>query len=209
MKLLVLTLLFPVAFAGQFARAQDLNDSMARLRACSTKTQSDKQQCLDKLSSSPPPPAPLAPEETGWITSVTTSPLDYSLIATATKSSREVASGSAMQLSIRCRGGRTELALAGPGISGRAQDYVISYRIDGREPVQVATAPAIGAGIAFKIDASSLVQSLPAEGELAVHITSHREAVQDGTFSLGGLDLVRETIAAACKWPPAIAHSDR
>jgi hypothetical protein len=207
MKRLALTLL-PVALVGRFAWAQDANDAMARLRECSLKTRVDRLDCLEKLSSTPAPPALPASEGTGWITSVTTSPVDYSQIATATKSSREAANGSAMQLSIRCRGGRTELAVAGPAISGRAQDYVISYRINGKEPVQVAAAPASGPGIAFKIDASDLVQSLPADGELAVHVTSRREAVQDGTFSLGGLDLVRENIAAACKWPPAVAHSD-
>jgi hypothetical protein len=208
MKLLALTLL-PVAFVGRFAWAQDANDAMARLRECSLKTRADKLECLEKLSSTPAPPALPLPEGTGWITSVTTSPVDYSLIATATKSSRDDASGSAMQLSIRCRGGRTELAVAGPAISGRAQDYVISYRINGKEPVRVAAAPASGAGIAFKIDASELVQSLPADGELAVHVTFRRETKQDATFSLGGLDLVRESIAAACKRPPAVARSDR
>jgi hypothetical protein len=208
MKLLALTLL-PVAFVGRCAWAQDANDAMAKLRACSLKTRADRLECLEKLSITSALPALPLPEGTGWITSVTTSPVDYSQIATATKSSREDASGSAMQLSIRCRGGRTELAVAGPAISGRAQDYVISYRIDGKEPVQVAAAPAFGAGIAFKIDASDLVQSLPADGELAVHVTLRKEAVQDGTFSLAGLDLVRENIAAACKWPPAVARSDR
>ena len=206
-KLLALTLL-PVAFVGRFAWAQDANDAMAQLRACALKTRAERLECLDKLSVTSALPAASLPEGTGWVTSVTTSPLDYSLIATATKSSREDANGSAMQLSIRCRGGRTELAVAGAAISGRAQDYVISYRIDGKEPVQVAAAPASGAGIAFKIDASDLVQSLPANGELAVHVTLRKEAVQDGTFSLGGLDSVREAIAAACKWPPAVARSE-
>jgi hypothetical protein len=208
MKRLALTLL-PVAFIGEFAWAQDANDAMAQLRACSLKPRAERLECLEKLSITSALPALPLPEGTGWITSVTTSPVDYSQIATATKSSRKDASGSAMQLSIRCRGGRTELAVAGPAISGRAQDYVISYRIDGKEPVQVAAAPAFGAGVAFKIDASDLVQSLPADGELAVHVTSRREAVQDGTFSLAGLDLVRENIAAACKWPPTVARSDR
>ena len=76
-----------------------------------------------------------------------------------------------MQLSIRCRGGRTELALAGPAITGRGEDYLISYRVNGGQPVQVAAAaPASGAGVAFKGDAVALLQSLPSEGELAVHL---------------------------------------
>jgi hypothetical protein len=208
MKLSALTLL-PVAFVGGFAWAQGANDSMAQLRACPLKTRADKLECLDRLSRASAWLAPSAPKETSWITSVTTSPVDYSPIATATTSSRDVAGTSAMQLSIRCRGGRTELAVTGPAISARAQDYVISYRINGSEPVQVAATPAFGgAGIAFKIDTTGLVQSLPGKGELAVHVTSRIEAIQDGTFSLVGLESVRETIAAACKWPHAIARSD-
>jgi hypothetical protein len=113
-----------------------------------------------------------------------------------------------MQLSIRCRGGRTELAFAGPAISDRSEDYVISYRINGSQPVQVAAAQAFGAGVAFKSDTAGLVQSLPGEGEFAVHLTSRVGAAQDGTFSLVGLEMVREKIAAACKWPHAVAKSD-
>src|SRR5215472_8796671 len=109
MKLLALTPL-PVAvtlvFVGGIAQAQEANDPMAQLLACSLKTHAE---CLDKLSRASTLHASL-PKESSWITSVTTSPVDYSPIATATTSSREVASGSAMQLSIRCRGGRTELA---------------------------------------------------------------------------------------------------
>ena len=93
-------------------------------------------------------------------------PQSIKILSEQEVSAREVASGSTMQLSIRCHGGRTELAVAGPAISGRAQDYVISYRINGKGPVQVAAAPAVGAGIAFKIDPSPLVQSLPATPSL-------------------------------------------
>ena len=44
-----------------------------------------------------------------------------------------------MELSISCRNGRTNLVVTGQTISGRGDDYAISYRINGDKPVQVAS----------------------------------------------------------------------
>jgi hypothetical protein len=186
--------------------AQGADDPMAQLRACSLMERTERLECLDKLSRHVGPSARPPPKGEGWIISQTVSPVNYAPIATATIASRELASGSAMQLSIRCRGGRTELALAGPAISGRGEDYIISYRVNDGQPEQVAaTVPASGAGVAFKGDAVTLIQSLPSEGEFAVHLAPRVGAVQDGIFSLVGLETVRATIAATCKWPRAVA----
>jgi hypothetical protein len=197
-----------LGFGGEAAWAQGANDRMAEFRTCSLKTRADQLECLEKLSRASMMPVPSAPQESSWTTSVTTSPVDYSPIAVATTSSREVASGSEMQLSIRCRGGRTELAVAGPATSGRGEDYAIFYRINGGQAVQVAAAPASSAGVAFKSDAAGLVQRLPGQGEFTVRVQSRTGAAQDVTFSLVGLDLVREKMTAACKWPHAVAKSD-
>jgi hypothetical protein len=110
-----------------------------------------------------------------------------------------------MQLSIRCRGARSELVITGPALSGRGEGYVISYRVNGGQPVQVGGATAFGSGVALKSDTVRLLQSLPGEGELVVHLTSRSGVVQDGIFSLVGLDAVRNEIAAACKWPLIVA----
>ena len=45
----------------------------------------------------------------GWVISQTTSPVDYSPIATATTISRKIAGSPELRLSVRCRGGHTEL----------------------------------------------------------------------------------------------------
>jgi hypothetical protein len=114
-----------------------------------------------------------------------------------------------MQLSIRCRGGHTELAVAGPAISGRGEDYVISYRVNDGQPVQIAaTVPAFGAGVALKGDAVPLLQSLPDQGDLTIHISPRVGTAHDGIFSLAGLQTVRGKMAAACKWPHAVAKPD-
>jgi hypothetical protein len=49
------------------------------------------------------------------------------------------------------------------------------------------------------------LQSLPEEGDIAVRLSTRADAAQDGHFSLSGLQIVREKVAAACKWPHAVA----
>jgi len=54
-------------------------------------------------------------------------------------------------------------------------------------------------------DIVRLLQSLPENGHISIHISARAGPAQDGRFSLGGLKTVREKLAAACKWPGAIA----
>ena len=109
-----------------------------------------------------------------------------------------------MQLSIYCRGGRTELVVAGPAVSRSGEHYSISYRINDGQPVQFAAAsPSFGKGAAFQGDVIPLLQSLPEHGDVFIRLSTRTGAAQEGYFSLAGLKLVREKIAVACKWPHA------
>jgi len=195
-----------LALIGGIASAQGGDDAMTRLRACSLMERADRMECLDKLSRALALTTPFVPREDRWIISQTSSPLDYSPIATATISSREVEGGGAMQFSIRCREGRTEIVVTGPAITGRGDDYAVSYRVSGGQPVQIAAAtPAFGGGIAFKTDAAALIQSLPGDGDFVLHLSPHVGPSQDAIFSLTGLERVRARIAAPCRWPHLIA----
>jgi hypothetical protein len=143
----------------------------------------------------------------GWVISQTTSPVDYSPIATATTTSRKIAGTPPLRLSIRCRGGRTELAISGPAITLPGDDYFISYRVNDGQSVQFGgVAPSFGDGVAFKGDAAALLQSFPVEGELAVEIMPLRGSAQQGIFSLNGLEMLRAKIGATCKWPHVLAN---
>jgi hypothetical protein len=189
---------------GKLALAQADNPQV-QLRDCPSVLGAEGLTCL--LERTVVPPARPVPVD--WIISQTTSPVDYAPISTATISSREHEGGSAMQLSIRCRGGRTELAIAGAGISGRGEDYLISYRVSSGRPEQVAAlTAAFGVGVAVKSDPVALLQSLPSEGELAVRLSPRVGTAQDGVFSLSGLDIVRAKMKAACKWPDTVAKPD-
>jgi hypothetical protein len=139
-----------------------------------------------------------------WIISETTSPVDYSPVVVAIARSRDSLEGSAMELSISCRNGRTNLMVTGQTISGRADDYAISYRINDDKPVQVgAGSPSFGTGAGFQGDIVRLLQSFPDEGEIAIRLASQAGLVREGHFSLSGLSAVRNKLAAACKWPQA------
>src|SRR5882762_9621449 len=199
-----LAVVFEVASAVAFA--QGGSDPVADLRVCSLMEREQRLECLEKLSRNIAPPARPAPAADNWIVSETTSPVDYTPIVTATTPSRGGSNGSSMQLSIQCRGGRTELVVAGPAVSRSSADYAISYRINGGQPVQLAAgSPSFGTGAAFTGDVVRLLQSLPDEGDIPVRLSTRTGAAQDGPFLLGGLKMVREKVAAACKWPHTIA----
>lgn len=199
---------FPVVLAvvSGIASARGANDPAAQPRACSVVEKAGQLQCFDKLSRGPARPLQLALAGDEWIVSETRSPVDYSPIATATTSSREVAGAPAMQLTIRCRGGRTELVVAGPAITDRGDNYFISYRVNGGPSVQLAgAAPAFGDGVAFKGDVVALLKSLPGDGELVVRLFPLSGSALDGIFSLDGLEALRTRIGATCNWPHTIA----
>jgi hypothetical protein len=188
------------------ALAQGTSDPLAQLRDCSLMERAERLKCLDRLSRSMGPPARPAPANDNWTISETTSPVDYAPFIVAITPSLDGAEGAAMRLSIYCRNGRTELVVAGPAISGRSEDYIVSYRVNGNQPVQTAGGtPSFGSGVAFMGVAVRLLQSLPEEGEIAIRLSPRTGVARDGSFSIGGLKMVREKLAAACRWPQAIA----
>ena len=205
MKTAAIPLSVALNVAGGIALAQGASDPMAHLRACSLMERAERLECLEKLSRNIAPQVRPAPGG-NWIVSETTSPVDYAPIVTATTFSRGGSDASSMQLSIHCRGGRTELVVAGPAVSRSSQDYAITYRINDNQPVQLAAgSPSFGTGAAFTGDVVRLLQSLPEEGDIAVRLFTRTGAAQDGHFVLGGLKMVREKVAAACKWPHVVA----
>jgi hypothetical protein len=205
MKAISLSVAFEVASGLAFA--QGAADPMAGLRACSLMEREERLECLENLSRNIAPARPV-PGADNWIVSETTSPVDYTPVVTATTFSRDGSNGSSMQLSIRCRAGRTELVVAGPAVSRSKEGYAISYRINDGAQVELPAAPSSsGTGVAFTGDVVRLLQALPEEGEVVIRLLTRTGAAQKGDFLLGGLKMVRERLAAPCKWPQAAAKS--
>jgi hypothetical protein len=183
---------------------------MAQLRDCTPTERAGGLECPDKASSTIAPAHQAASKEDNWIISQTTSPVDYSPVVVATAMSHDGAAASTMKLSIRCRGGRTELVVAGPGISGRGDNYAILYRVNDGQQVQIAAVPpASGAGVAFAGDIIGLLQSLPDVGSLSVHLAPRAGTALDGMFSLGGWEAVRAKMSVSCKWSHSAEKPNR
>src|SRR6476659_2032003 len=147
MKAILLSVALEVA--SRIAFVQETGDPMADLRACSLMEHAERLECLEKLSRKIAPPDRAVRSSDNWIISETTSPVDYTPIVSATAGSTGGSDGSSMHLSIYCRGGRTELVIAEPAVSRSGGDYVISYRINDGQPVQLAAgSPSFGTGAA-------------------------------------------------------------
>jgi hypothetical protein len=185
--------------AGNAAFSQTDSELGSHLHACALMKPTERVECLNKLSQSISPPAPT----NNWTLSETISPLDYTPVVLAVTSSRTASSS--LQLSLACRGGRTELVIAGLG-TVRPEDYTVSYRVNNGASVMTAAGkPFFGTGIALKTDVVRLLQSLPDEGSISVRLVPRTGPASDDLFSLNGMRVVRDKLAAACKWPQAIA----
>jgi hypothetical protein len=212
MRIATICVAFAFGLASAGAQAQGASDAMEKLRACSLLAPAERLECLEKLSReiAPPPgpaasPAPaVAPAADNWIVSETTSPLDYTPVAVATASSGGGPDGGTMQLSIQCRGGRTDLVIAGPVLTRRAEDYLVSYGVNDGQPVVVAAGtPASGTGLAIKGDVVRLLASLPDQGEVAFRVTTRQGAALEGRYTLAALKTVLDRLAVSCRWPTA------
>jgi hypothetical protein len=213
MKTAAICLTFAFGLASSDAAAQGADDAMEKLRACSLLVHAERLECLEKLSRDLAPPprpavsstAPPAPATDNWLVSETTSPLDYTPVAVATASSSDGPDGATMQLSIQCRGGRTDLAIGGPTLTLRAEDYVVSYAINDGQPVVVAAStPASGNGLAIRRDVVRLLASLPDRGDIAFRVIPRQGAALEGRYALASLKILLDRMAVPCRWPAAV-----
>lgn len=195
---------------SELAVAEDVGDLLSQLKACSQKDDAPRLECLNQLSRqiAPPPVAPPPGSSDAatnhWIVSETTSPVDYTPLVTATTSSRSDSERLPSLLSISCRNGRTELVVTNNGPPNRsANDFMVTYRINDQEPVPQRWMPAAGRGASFRGDVVSFLRSLPDQGTIGIRVFDTQVLLHDGIFLLDGLSIVRERVAAACKWPGA------
>jgi hypothetical protein len=188
------------------AFGQSAGDQMDRLRACSVLAPAERLPCLEALSRDIAPstgsaaavPEPAAEE---WVVSQTTSPLDYSPIAVASAMAKAGPDGAFLQLSIQCRGGRTELVLTSPSLVPQKEDYAVSYSINDATPILVLTgASQSGSGLAIKGDVVQLLTSLPERGQIAFRAGRRQGRAVEGRYALPGLKSVVSRLAVPCNW---------
>ena len=136
-----------------------------------------------------------------WIVSETRSPIDYSPVAIATASSSAGPDG-VLQLSIQCRGGRSEMVIRSAPLMRRVEDHVVSYAVNDSPPVTVTSGlSSSGSGIALKGDVAGFLTSLPAEGAIAFRVADRQGATLEGHYDLPGIKALVARLTGPCKWP--------
>ena len=204
---------WPVAVAlsivGQAVSSQPADDAISRSKACFQLESARQSKCLENLSrelGGKNNQASAEPAARSWIVSETMSPVDYSPMITATISSQPVPKDAPAMFIIRCRGQRTDLLVSTEGSwrASRANEMQVDLRVNDQPAVRMQwIASTDGRTAIFKGDAVRFLRSLPDGGRITVSVSDWQGVAHEASFQLTGLDVIRQKIAAACKWTPA------
>ena len=146
------------------------------------------------------------PQDTNWIVSETTSPVDYSPLITAVIRSTTSLQDAPNTLAIRCRGLRTEVLLRTEGTwrASRSSKVQVDYQINDQPLVRLQWITSTdGKTASYRDDAVGFLQSLPEGARLKINVLDRAGPGHEATFQLAGLDAVRKKIAVPCKWATA------
>jgi hypothetical protein len=153
-----------------------------------------------------PASIPAKPQDTDWIVSETTSPVDYSPLITAVIRSTTSLQDAPNTLVIRCLGPRTEVLLRTEGTwrASRSSKVQVAYQINDQPPAKLQwITSADGKTASYGNDAVGFLQSLPEGARLKINVLDRAGPGHEATFQLAGLDAVRKKIAVPCKWSTA------
>ena len=187
------------------------NDPVAQLRACSMMERAERLECLDKLSRNIAPPARPAPAQARRQLDCQRNHFARGLYADRHRHHLCRAARTAPRCSCQFAA-----AVAAPNwwsrdqpLSRSGDDYAISYRINDDQPVRLAAgSPSFGTGrCASRAMSCACCSRFPTRAASPSISRPERAPPLDGSFPLSGLKMVREKVAAACKWPHAISSA--
>jgi len=197
----------------------NLANDAAQHTNCLQKARTAQLECLQRV----PPErsaasviSPVSPNQTAtttdlWVISETTSPVDYSPLITAVIRASSTDKDAPKTFAIRCLGRRTELLVRTEGSwrASPASDVQVAHQINDRPLVRLGwTASADGSTVNYKNDSVGFLRSLPEGARLKISVLDASGRGHETTFQLAGLDMVREKIAAPCKWPPIATRTN-
>lgn len=150
-------------------------------------------------------------EETKWVVSETTSPVDYSPLVSATIRPRHQVNSGLSGLTISCRAKRIELSLRLMG------DLDVPRWGEVRIDSQIGDQRAVkqrwiwdeqqGTILFYEGDPVALLQSIPDGARLRLGVGDSKGARHMATYQLFGLDAVRKKVASTCAWPSSSAQA--
>ncbi|HEY7245658.1 MAG TPA: type VI secretion system-associated protein TagO [Xanthobacteraceae bacterium] len=184
---------------GAGARAQET------LKACrQINEDTERLKCYDGLDT---PAARTAPKEAdnkqaaegAWEVKDEKSPLDDSPLVSAQLPS----SDSKAWLLMRCKDGKTEVAVNKWGFIKCGANVRVVYRVDQAQAVEVPWNTHSSCVLAIAPSPIPFIRSLTDGGKVFFRMWDHHEVAHDASFNLGRVSEVRSRLAAACKWEGA------
>src|SRR5713101_3125668 len=176
------------------AMCSDAKNGTAERLDCRQKASMAQLECLERVfpgrptgsvspemttaTASPGAPArgvdiPAKPQDTNWIVSETTSPVDYSPLITAVIRSTTGLQDAPNTLVIRCLGPRTEVLLRTQGTwrASRSNTVQVDYQINDQPLVRLQwITSADGKTASYTNDAVGFLQSLPEGARLKINV---------------------------------------
>jgi len=148
-------------------------------------------------------PAPTVAQAPGWTVSETSSPVDYSPLVAATIPARSETGAAPVEMVVRCRGRREELALrmAQVPLASRGREIPVAYQINDQPLVKSRwTASADGKMADYRGDVTGLLRSFSEDARLKIVISDGTGRESEAAFQLTGWNAIRDKLAAACMW---------
>jgi hypothetical protein len=146
---------------------------------------------------------PVRPTGTNWVTSETTSPVDYSPLVTALIRSTSQVKDTPSTLAVRCRGQRTDLLVGtnGTWATTRGHELRVDYQVDNQPAVGMQwILSSDGKTATYKDDPVSFLQSLPDGARLKINVADRTSSSHEATFQIDGWNVIRNKIGTACNW---------
>lgn len=146
------------------------------------------------------------PTAKGWLISETTSPRDFSpLLVAKLYALAPVATDGPGILVLRCWNQRTEMSLGATGVwralrGGDVEVTISSDRLAAR-PLRWRLA-ADGRTATMMEDPADIMRALDG-GRTSISVTDGAGSSTSAIFDLAGIDVVRNRLASACRWPNA------
>ena len=152
-------------------------------------------------------------EETKWVVSETTSPVDYSPLVIATIWPRQRINSGLSGLTISCRAKQIALSLRFMDDLDvpRWGGIFVDSQIGDRRPVRQLWVwdEEQGTILVYGGDPITLLQSISDGDQLRLGVGDSKGARHMATYQLVGLDVIRKKVAGACPWPSTQASSER
>jgi hypothetical protein len=150
-------------------------------------------------------------EETKWIFSETTSPVDYSPLVSATIWPRQQVNSGLSGLTLSCRAKRIALSLRLMGDLDvpRWGEIWIDTQIGDQRPAKQRWTwdEQQGTTLLYEGDPIALLQSIPDGARLRFGVGDSKGARHMATYHLFGLDAARKKVASACAVPSSSAQA--